>query len=184
MRPRFFKRGKLGANCLGKNSLNYQIASMRPRFFKRGKWPSANWPAPCRMVMTCFNEAALFQARKAKPRQTSLSARPLRSSASMRPRFFKRGKLGDYVVRYCNSQALSFNEAALFQARKDWSSLIFSPELAIDGCFNEAALFQARKVSSRVHYRNDKGVRGCFNEAALFQARKESRGKRLPSPHG
>ena len=59
---------------------------MRPRFFKRGK--ASPSPATKGSHEHRFNEAALFQARKAGHVPVAVGD----DKASMRPRFFKRGK--------------------------------------------------------------------------------------------
>ena len=106
MRPRFFKRGKNNRrDCCPCRA----DASMRPRFFKRGKmvtvivmmaacvgfneatlfqaWKVARLPGHT-FRQAGFNEATLFQAWKVVGSCSTATAH----YASMRPRFFKRGK--------------------------------------------------------------------------------------------
>ena len=106
-----------------------------------------------------FNEATLFQAWKGPNR---CQHQREQQRASMRPRFFKRGKR--FINWLIVAGVTGFNEATLFQA---WKAGRYR-KIPEDTCrFNEATLFQAWKGANA---RICRGSADRFNEATLFQA--------------
>ena len=131
MRPRSFERGNR-INVARPEPVGH--ASMRPRSFERG---NLSGRAPGGENIDCFNEAALFRARKSRHSKTltRFSLACFNEAALFRARKYEQ-------MDEKNEQSERFNEAALFRARKYGGENADPKRYAR---FNEAALFRARK---------------------------------------
>ena len=106
MRPHSFKCGKVSTRDGVKRHIG---ASMRPHSFKCGKmW----WPGLRYMYIMSFNEAALFQVRKAPHANCAMAPAAGFNEAALFQ--VRKVRCEPGIVDFCRS----FNEAALFQVRK------------------------------------------------------------------